>query len=506
MNYHPNGMRMWDTWYLNHKGEVHAFHLQVLEPESHRTQREAYGVGHAVSCNLLDWKELPNALEPGEVGSGEDLNIFTGCVFEREGACYLYYTQRDSRNEGRVQRIALAVSKDFRHFEKYSDNPVIEPDPKYFCNEDNPALWEIVDCRDLIVVENPEGEGYYGFYAARRHAKEMPEGAVIACVYSSDLFHWHHLGPVFTTRRHTIIEVPDVFYMEGRWYMTLLVSNEYGSRDLFEEEELVGGTIYAVSEKIDGPYVEETDNVILGSRLPNGITCRSLMFDGKRYVLYTMMERQGEHDCGGPSPGLLSTPKEYRIIDGKLRAVYADLLEKKCSENLLTEELRTQPLTGCRVLYETIAQWEVLGEKITGQIRTCWNRYQFDIRAETFVYSARICVEEGAAAGVVFKQSDGYSGYGVLLDYKWQKLIFCRMPGIGIIDCRKCRLEYGRSYHLRVVCLGKHYEVYLDDVLYIQCVSYLFQNGIMGLFLDRAKAEFSDIAIQFLDTKNTSVD
>lgn len=505
MNYHPNGMRMWDTWYLNHEGAVHAFHLQVLAPESQRTLREAYGIGHAVSYNLLDWKELPNALEPGEVGSGEDLNIFTGCAFEREGACYLYYTQRDSRNEGRIQRIALAVSRDFCHFEKCADNPVIEPDPAYFCTEDSPALWGIVDCRDLVVVENPDGAGYYGFYAARMPAREMPEGAGIACVYSEDLFHWRSVGPVFTTKRHTIIEVPDVFYMEGRWYMTLLVSNDYGSRDLFEEEELVGGTIYAVSDTIDGPYTEEPDNVILGSRLPNGITCRSLVFEGKRYVLYTMVERQGYHDCGVPSPGLLSTPKEYRIVSGRLRAVYADLLEEKCSENLITEEIRNHPLEDYRVLYETIAEWKVSGERIAGRIRTCWNRYQFNVREETFVYSVSICVKEGAAAGVVFKQSDGYSGYGVFLDFKWQKLIFCRMPGIGIIDCRKCNLEYGRNYHLRVVCLGSHYEVYLDDVLYIQCVSYLFQNGIMGLFLDRAEAEFSHISIRTLDTQNTPV-
>lgn len=506
MNYHPKGMSMWDTWYLNHDGEVHAFHLQVLAPESERTLREAYGIGHAVSRNLLDWKELPNALEPGEAGSGEDLNLFTGCAFEKDGTCYLYYTQRDSRNEGRIQRIALATSKDFYHFEKYPENPVINPDPRYFCTEESPALWGIVDCRDLVVVENTEDPGYYGFYAARMPAEEMPEGAAIACVYSEDLVHWSHMGPVFATKRHTIIEVPDVFYMEGRWYMTLLVSNGYGSRDLFEEEELTAGTIYAVSDNVAGPYVEEPDNVVLGSRLSNGITCRSLMFQGKRYVLYTMMERLGHNDSGTPSPGLLSIPKEYRIVDGKLRACYADLIEEKCSENLITEETLNRPLEGYRVLYETMAKWKISDGKVTGTIRTCWNRYQLDVRKETFVYSLNVCVKKGAAAGVVFKQSDGYSGYGVFLDYKWQKLIFCRMPGIEIIDCRKCSLEYGRNYHLRVVCLGNHYEVYVDDVLYIQCVSYLFRDGVMGLFLDRAQAEFSDIEIRELDVGNQPVD
>ena len=116
-------MKLWDTWYLNHQGEVHAFYMQGLAPHSHRSAQEAGGIGHAVSRNLLDWKELPVALLPGEAGSGEDLNIFTGCAAEKDGVLYLYYTQRASEDEGRTQQIGLATSRDFLHFEKYAGEP-----------------------------------------------------------------------------------------------------------------------------------------------------------------------------------------------------------------------------------------------------------------------------------------------------------------------------------------------------------------------------------------------
>lgn len=501
MNYRPSGMKIWDTWYLNHNGEVHAFYMQSLAPQSRRSVQEANGIGHAVSRNLLDWKELPVALLPGEAGSGEDLSIFTGCAAEKDGVCYLYYTQRASEDEGRTQRIALATSRDFLHFDKYPGNPVITPDPACLCTREAPARYGIVDCRDLIVVAEPQGQGYVGFYASRRPSEEMPEGAVIACVRSRDLIHWEHVGPVFSTTRHTIVEVPDVFYLEGRWYMTLLVNNDYGSRDLFEEQELVGGTIYAVSDSLLGPYREEADNIVLASRRYNGITCRSVAFSGRRYVLYVMTERAGGIDSGAPAQGRLSSPKEYRVVGGKLRAVYTDLLEEKLGPEQVTPGLLARRQDGFRVLYETPGRWAVADGVVTGQVRTCWSRYQLPLQAATFSFQARIRLSWGAAAGLVFCQQDGYSGYGAILDFKWQKLLFCTMPRMETVDCRAVPLALGQTYHLRVMCYGIHYEVYLDDVLLIQCISYPFQGGHAGLLTDRASAAFEDISFRSLEVE-----
>lgn len=498
MNYRPSEMNLWDTWYVSHRNEIHAFYMQRRADGSSRTLEEERSIGHAVSENLLDWKELPLAVRPGEKGSGEDLDIFTGCAVQKGGTCFLYYTQRGSEDNGLVQRIALATSQDWVHFTKFSGNPVIEPDPAIFCTCGAPARHGIVDCRDLIVVENPDRAGYYGFYAARKPSDEMPEGASIACVFSTDLYHWQSVGSVFTAEFNTIVEVPDVFYLDGRWYLTLLVSNEYGSRDLFEEQELIQGTVYAVSDRITGPYVMEPDNVILASRRQNGITCRSVLFKGRRMMLYTSLERSGARDDGDPSPGCLSTPKEYRLVNGKLRAVYTPLLEQACSSEMITPALLRKNLPDCRVLYATPARWELRENCVYGQIRTCWDRYQLNLSAPAFIFSVNITLQEGAAAGLVIKQRDGYSGYGIILDYKWQKLLFAQMPRIEILDARSCLLEYGRSYHLRIVCTGIHYDVFLDDVLLIQTVAYRNEDGICGLFLDRGRGYFENPSFRAL--------
>ena len=61
MNYHGKGMYQWDTWYCKEKdsGRYHAFYLQKCIPGEGRQQKEGESLGHAVSTNLLDWKELP---------------------------------------------------------------------------------------------------------------------------------------------------------------------------------------------------------------------------------------------------------------------------------------------------------------------------------------------------------------------------------------------------------------------------------------------------------------
>ncbi|TXK84474.1 family 43 glycosylhydrolase [Paenibacillus sp. N3.4] len=215
MNYHPKGMYTWDVWYLTHEETVHAFYLQRKRPDSTRTDREEDGIGHAISTNLVDWEELPNVLEPGEPGSLDDMNLFTGSTFEFEGKFYLYYTMRSSVDNGLTQRIGLATSTDLFHWTKFESNPVIVPDERWYHSIANPAQGGIVDCRDLVIVPSPIGVGFYGFYAARIQSDEMPGGAVIACVYSTDLISWEHLPPVFIPGKYTIIEVPDVFYLDG---------------------------------------------------------------------------------------------------------------------------------------------------------------------------------------------------------------------------------------------------------------------------------------------------
>ena len=494
MNYRPKDMLMWDAWYWNEQGTVHAFHLQRLRPGATRTIEEERSVGHAVSRDLVHWQELPAAISPGPAGALDDMEIFTGCTYKRGDTYYLFYTMKSSRENGQVQRLALATSKDLLHWEKYPDNPVLTPDPRWYCTEEHPALYGLVDCRDLSIVDAPDGKGYYGFYAARVPSEEMSEGAVIACCYSEDLIHWEQRPPVFRSDKYTIVEVPEVFQLDGKWYMLLLCNNEYGNRELFPDQpEIIMGTIYAVADSVEGPYREPEDNLLLASRMHNGFSCRTVEFQGKRMVLYTSAARLGNVDLGDTMMGVLSTPKELAVRDGKLCALYSPLIESAHREQLLPPEVLYAPVV-CRLAYQTPGRWEADGDAITGSVRTAWARYSFNVRARAFNYTASLTMHEGVAAGLAFKQIDnGYGGGIFLLDFEKEMVQLLRIPQMYVMDSRKIRLERGRTYRLRVVAKNEYLEFYVDDVLVMQNVFYASPEGFLGLVVDRGKARFEDI-------------
>lgn len=493
MNYHPEGMQMWDAWFWANGDEVHAFHLQRLRPNSQRSTEESDGIGHAVSCDLVNWEERPVALLPGPPGSLDDMGLFTGCTHGANGKHYTFYTMRSSREQGRVQRLGVAISTDgdLNEWVKYDENPVIVPDAKYYASLDTPGLYGTVDCRDLCVVDSPNGKGYYGFYAARIPSDEMPEGAVIACCYSEDLLHWRQLPPAFVAERFTIVEVPEVFFLDGRWYMLLLCNNEYGNRDIFPAEpRLTMGTIYAVADSIEGPYRLQEDHILMASETYNGISCRTLPFQGERMVLYTSVDRSAPFDSANPCMGVLSTPKRLAAHNGELRMMYSPLIESAVRERLL-DSGTTQHIG--RLPYETPGNWVVEDDKVTGSVRTAWARYTFDVQARSFIFRTTLVLRQGVGAGLVFKADPGgYGGCVFMLDAEKQQAQLLRLPNLAVVDSRSFALEHNRAYQLMVVSKEQYLEMYVDEVLVLQCVHYAVRGGHFALIVDRAQAVFED--------------
>ncbi|MDR1703457.1 MAG: hypothetical protein LBS19_02060 [Clostridiales bacterium] len=500
MNYHPEGMQMWDAWYWAEGSEVHAFHLQRLRPGSKRSEAESDGIGHAVSSDLVNWQERPVALLPGLPGDRDDMGLFTGCTHGANGRHYMFYTMRGSRDNGRVQSIGAAVSDDgdLNVWTKYSENPVIVPDKQLYASPDNPALYGTVDCRDLCIVNSPDGKGYYGFFAARVPSEEMPLGAVIACCYSEDLLHWKQLPPAFQAKRFAIVEVPEVFFLEGRWYMLMLCNNEYGSRDIFPAEpRLTMGTVYAVADRPEGPYRLQDDYILMASETYNGISCRTVMFKGERMVLYTSIDRSAPFDSASPCMGVLSTPKRLAVQNGRLRMLYSTLIEAQKRERIL--HIGTPEYIG-RLPYETPGLWPVKDGAITGSAGTAWARYMFEAKSRAFIYTCSINIRQGVGAGLVFKAApNGYGGCVFMLNAEKQEVQFLRLPNLFILDSRSFEIEFNRTYSIRVVSKEQYLEMYVDDELILQCVHYASRDGYLGLITDRAEVRFKDPEAYMLD-------
>jgi beta-fructofuranosidase len=509
MRYHGEGLYQWDTWcHVGPDGLVHAFYLQQARPGGGRSTRDADSLGHATSRNLIDWEEQSPVVAPAPVGELGDLVNWTGSTVRGPDGYYLFYTIRSSRDGGRGQSIGLATSPDLWTWTKHPDNPVLTPDGRWYDTEQSPGPNGVVDCRDLMVVKHPSRPGWFGVFATRLARgteigsaavdDELPRGAVFGGAYSEDLVHWEQTGPVFRSDRdaYSIVEMPDLFQLDGRWYLTFLEDNAYGNRDVLGAPELSSGTLYAVADRIEGPYREPDDNVLMASRGFNGISCRTVLFRDRLHVTYTSCERELENETK-PTFGVLSLPKELRMIAGRPRLCFADVVAERVTATLIELGDEPEPVEH-HGMHESRGRWTRGSGRWVGEIDTAWARRSFAPTASDQIASVTLRLEVGMAAGLMVRQV-GNRGAVALLDAGRQQVSLCTVPRFQVIDARPWSIERGRDYRVRVVGNGEFVEVFLDDELVLQTVWYGSRYGDVGLLVDRGRAEFRDLELLSLD-------
>lgn len=163
----PNGLIQW-------KGQYHLFYQYnpggALWGNIHW--------GHAVSTDLVHWRDLPVALAPTP-GTADAGGCWSGCAFDHDGTPTILYTGGNPD----AQLPCLAVSyDDLLSFEKHPGNPVIAAPPAHL---------NLVGFRDHSVWQ--EGEVWYQLVGAGVRG----EGGAALLYRSPDLTNWEYLGPLY---------------------------------------------------------------------------------------------------------------------------------------------------------------------------------------------------------------------------------------------------------------------------------------------------------------------
>ena len=503
MNYRPRGISLWDSWFCHHEGITHCIFCQqshseetpagVLEGEF---ARESGALGHAVSKDLISWETLPTTLYPGSPGSYDDYDLWNGNLVRHDGSYYLFYTARSSVEKGAFNRIALATSEDAVHWKRHPGNPISTPDTRWYHGEENPRrftrqLWPKVDWRDICVVPDEEGGGYWGFVAARRPAKEIASTSVIALCHSDDLVRWKQYPPCFSPDRYACIEVPEVFFLDGRWYLMCLTGNLYGQHNRSSERNLAGTTtIYAIADDPRGPYKEFEGNVLIGSENKQGFAARTVAIEDQRYLFYTQSEKRGEKIIGS-----LSTPKLLTTDgDGRLYAGYCANIESYTGETLFDgTTARMLPNDG---RWGSIGTWTKNGEVIAGSCRTDWSIQVFDHEFPNFIFTCSVVIESARGAGLVFRRSgdDVYEGACcVIMAAETEQVIFTHLVEFPRLEQRNWPIVRKKSVFLKVVAIDDIFDVFVDDILVLQLFDSAHSNGKLALFVEEGSATFRDI-------------
>jgi len=223
--YKPKGKLMWDLWFLKEKNYYHVFYLQHKEIVASENRHDNVSIGHAISKNLLKWKELPTALNPGKKGEWDNLALWTGSVIKKNNQYYLFYTGRNSKKGQKwTQKIGLAISNNLINWTKYKNNPILETDGKYYSDyKKENKLKKIPAFRDPDVFKDPRSKRYYMFFCARENTREKVFNGCIGAAESNDLINWKLKKPVLAPKRYDEMECPQLIYHKGFYYLFFLV-------------------------------------------------------------------------------------------------------------------------------------------------------------------------------------------------------------------------------------------------------------------------------------------
>lgn len=192
--FHLTGERGWindPNGLIKFKGNYHAFY-QYYPYDIHWGPMHW---GHAISEDLLHWRQLPIALTPGDVSDKN--GCFSGTALIHENKLYLLYTGYIENQGGETirQQQCLASSEDGIHFEKHGVVIGEQDLPKGYapCDFRDPKCWK-------------SNQTFYCLVAARKM-----EGTGRILLYKSlDLFHWKFVGDIFNQDcKGNMIECPD---------------------------------------------------------------------------------------------------------------------------------------------------------------------------------------------------------------------------------------------------------------------------------------------------------
>ena len=280
----PNGLIRWN-------GQYHVFYQYNPAGPFHSTIHW----GHAVSDDLLHWRDRPVALSPSPDGP-DRLGCWSGCAIDDDGTATLLYTG----GRDRVQLPCLATTDDpgLDRWHKDPANPIIEAPPT------DPALLETehwtAEFRDHCVWR--ADDTYHQLIGA---GLESGGGAVL--LYTSpDLREWTYQGPILEDADGsdgTVWECPELL--------------DLGERDLLHISNYVD-VRYFLGEMDDDTFAVQRQGL-----LDHGdFYAPQSLDDGDRCLTWGWLpesrDERAQWDAGWS--GLLSLPRVLSVDEaGRLR-------------------------------------------------------------------------------------------------------------------------------------------------------------------------------------------
>jgi len=448
--------------------------------------RSAVVVDHFVSDDGMHWEHLPNAITIGAPGEPDDDQIWTEHVFRWQDRFYMLYTCLSKKEDGRLQRTALAVSDDLVHWEKVAHNPIAAPDPRWY--EADLASSGRADWRDPC----PWIEDGVIHALICAHEKDGPlnRRGCIARISSRDALHWQVQPPFYTPRISTDFEVPFVFKLNGRYYLTGHICAPPID-------------VYRIADGLDGPWRRPMDDVLLPA--PNhafhGCTWRGKM------MMFNWIQMEDDWTGIGGTARIMAPPKTAEALpDGRLAlrtfeagwdAVAAGPWQAPSPEGIAN--------TGNAYRGE----WGSADDGLTGVSHPGMGIQFLGPEPSNFIFEAAICSSDAPEVGVVFRTDETadqctrvsclQGSHTVSLAKVTRRLNYNAIGrGYQALQSRFHAFAPGDPFRLRVTAYGPYVEVCVDDRVLLAALTMARRRGGLGVFVEDGTARFSDLRLRAL--------
>lgn len=505
MIYRPIASRsMWDSWILPWNNEYHLFHLESQDGVwSH--------VGRAVSSDLVHWQPLPSIPTRNSQPHWNSDVTLTGSVVAHDGKFYMFVGSIVDA----VQVVGVYISDDLEHWQPYPKNPIIRPaGPHYLSDPAKAGSSAMVDWRDPNVTYNPK-DGYYHAVTCA-HLPEWDKqytGAAVGHIRSKDLIHWEHLPPIAAPQQFYHLEAPDVFELNGRYYLLFQCHSVGGLRINTPCRDDTVGVYYMSGLAYEGPF-ELGDNCQLfgsGNGKMEGYAGRTIAYGDQR-ILISHCHVVNPYRPALGAPKLIQTDS-----DGSLYLKYMPLLEELETSVVLDS---TEAVNTIEPDNDNLGRWQRTNTVITGDAPVTNSALKIADDISDLHIQCSINSSTAKRAGVIVRayrdnNTMRDAGVAVWLDYEHQELQIAqvgyqKVVGWGfdihhvmgnsvasyIHDRCRVKLDKFRNYHLRLFVRDEHFEVYLDDRwVFTSVLSKAPKMGSVNLIVERGQTQFSGLRL-----------
>jgi beta-fructofuranosidase len=443
-------------------------------------------IAHAVSEDGLMWKRVPNALFVGDPGAWDDDMLWTMSVTRdpwQEGRWRMFYTGLSRREWGRVQRVGLAVSDDLYKWEKVNqDYPVAAQGPHYEHDPMKGRKW--VSFRDPFYFQ--EGDERLLLVSARVDAGPLIRRGCVAALREVEPNRFKPLPPLHRPNLYDDIEVPNLIRIAGRYFLL-------GS---IREDVKVH---YWYSDRLEGPYENFFDNVLLPSGNYAARVCRT----DDRLLLFNFFQKD-EDD--GVRKRMLPPPKEMAMDEtGRLRLTTFRQFDREVVGVMTHRDVGTLDT----LFHNATASVQHDADDMHLAARSGYEAFLLPGEQDHCRVRCRLELEGQGKCGLVLRLDDQANGYYLSLDLikgiaqirAWGE----REGGITESAFQYMQLQAAHfltdgqgPWDLEVVLYGQYIECTINRYVVLTLADDTYGKGRAGFYVESAKLRVSELRVDQL--------